>query len=101
MAAVECRKVLRRVHAVDGGADKRERRRAQAPYAKLMAKISHANPLSVFQAIIQLVRMPCLTWLPCVPYSSIGYWLALLEGFVHEKCLLPRKWEVSWASRAC
>ena len=56
MAAVECRKVLRRVHAVDGGADKRERRRAQAPYAKLMAKISHANPLAVFQAIIQLVR---------------------------------------------
>ncbi len=54
MAATECRKVMRRLHAVGPG-DKREKRRAQAPYARLMAKISHANPLAVFQTIVHQV----------------------------------------------
>ena len=58
LAATEARKVLRRLHAVDSNADKRERKRATAPSARLMAKIGHANPLAVFQTIVGQVWHP-------------------------------------------
>ena len=62
LAATEARKVLRRVHAVDSAADKRERKRATAASARLMAKIAHANPLAVFQTILGQVCGVPLKW---------------------------------------
>ncbi len=53
LAASECRKVLRRLRVVT---DKREKRREGLPFARMLAKIAHANALAVFDAIVGLAR---------------------------------------------
>jgi len=53
LAASECRKVLRRLRVVN---DKREKRREGLPFARMLAKIAHANALAVFDAIVGLAR---------------------------------------------
>ncbi len=53
LAASECRKVLRRLRVVT---DKREKRREGLPFARMLAKASHANALAVFDAIVGLAR---------------------------------------------
>lgn len=51
MAGVETKKVLRRLH-VTGTQDKREKRRETAPFARLLGKASHANPLAVCTVLV-------------------------------------------------
>lgn len=48
---------MRRLH-VTGSQDKRERKKAVAPYARLMAKASHSVPLAVCEILAQHVRFP-------------------------------------------
>jgi THO complex subunit 2 len=56
MGTTEVRRVMRRLH-VTGSQDKRERKRAVAPYARLMAKAAHAVPLAVCEVLAQHVRL--------------------------------------------
>ena len=51
MAIAETRKVLRRLH-VTGAQDKHEKRRESAPFARLLGKASHANPLAVCSVLV-------------------------------------------------
>ena len=51
LAVTEVRKVMRRVHAPDSK-DKRERKKLLAPFARLLAKAAHANPLPVCDHIV-------------------------------------------------
>ena len=51
LASVETKKVLRRLH-VTGAQDRREKRRETAPFARLLGKASHANPLAVCSVLI-------------------------------------------------
>lgn len=55
LAITEVRKVMRRVHAPDSK-DKKERKRLLAPFARLLAKAAHANPLPVCALIVSHVR---------------------------------------------
>jgi len=54
MASVETKKILRRLHAT-GAQDKREKRRETAPFARLLGKASHANPLEICKALVHQV----------------------------------------------
>ena len=69
MAVVAARKVMRRLHAPAralSSAAQRERAAAQAPFARMMAKASHAAPLAVAQAVAaQAEAYPNMTD-PCV-----------------------------------
>lgn len=47
--------MMRRVHAPDSK-DKKERKRLLAPFARLLAKAAHANPLPVCALIVSHVR---------------------------------------------
>ena len=51
MASAETRKVLRRLH-VTGAQEKHEKRRESAPFARLLGKASHANPLAVCSVLV-------------------------------------------------
>ncbi|BDA48856.1 THO complex subunit 2 [Coccomyxa sp. Obi] len=55
LATTEVRKVMRRVHAPDSK-DKKERKRLLAPFARLLAKATHANPLPVCALIVSHVE---------------------------------------------
>ena len=50
--------MLRRLH-VTGTQDKREKRREAAPFARLLGKASHANPLAVCSVLVGQV-LPAL-----------------------------------------
>ncbi|KAK9917111.1 hypothetical protein WJX75_001006 [Coccomyxa subellipsoidea] len=52
LAVTETRKVMRRVHVPDLKMDKRERKKMLAPFARLLAKAAHANPLPVCDHIV-------------------------------------------------
>ena len=43
---------MRRVHVPDLKMDKRERKKMLAPFARLLAKAAHANPLPVCDHIV-------------------------------------------------
>ena len=51
MASAETKKVLRRLH-VRGAQDKRDKRREAGPFARLLGKASHANPLAVCSVLV-------------------------------------------------
>ena len=72
LATTEVRKVMRRVHAPDSK-DKKERKRMLAPFARLLAKAAHANPLPVCALIVSHVSAICQTYscLPCIVISAI------------------------------
>ena len=63
MASAETRKVLRRLH-VTGAQDKHEKRRESAPFARLLGKASHANPLAVCSVLVGQV-LSSLTYASC------------------------------------
>ena len=56
MASVETKKALRRLH-VTGAQDRREKRRETAPFARLLGKASHANPLAVCGVLVGQVPL--------------------------------------------
>ena len=71
MASAETRKVLRRLH-VTGAQDKHEKRRESAPFARLLGKASHANPLAVCSVLVGQVLSP-FTCASCQPSLRSKY----------------------------
>ena len=49
-------KRLARAERDDSGREKRETREAMRPYSRMLGKISHASPLGVLDALVQVVR---------------------------------------------
>ena len=74
MASAETRKVLRRLH-VTGTQDKREKRREAAPFARLLGKASHANPLAVCSVLVGQV--------PSASTCALSHSLLLID---HSRC---------------
>ena len=74
MASAETRKVLRRLH-VTGAQEKHEKRRESAPFARLLGKASHANPLAVCSVLVGQV-------LSALMHASCP----TLLMFEHSKC---------------
>ena len=62
IAIVEMKKVLQRLH-VTGAQDRGEKRRETAPFARLLGKASHANPLEVCKALVHQVLSQALAWM--------------------------------------
>lgn len=53
LAKAECCKLLRRTSVV---VDKRERKRVSQPNARMLAKVAHANALTVFTELLDQAR---------------------------------------------
>lgn len=53
LARAECCKLLRRTSVV---VDKRERKRVSQPNARMLAKVAHANALTVFTELLDQAR---------------------------------------------
>ena len=77
MASAETRKVLRRLH-VTGAQDKHEKRREAGPFARLLGKASHANPLAVCSVLVGQV----LSALTCTSCHTL---------LIFEHCRCPRR----------
>ena len=107
LASVETKKVLRRLH-VTGAQDRREKRRETAPFARLLAKASHTNPLAVCSVLIGQVlllddlMMQC--WMARRSKLALGFISQALDEAQHPHDATACQWAdslLAQVSRRC